>query len=257
MTIRHILLLLYSLCLWCTTLTAQEAEADTTSASWVALYERDDYQGAAEALEQEIATQGATAERYYNLGVCYERLSQGARSLLSYERALWLDPTMSQARHNLRLGYAQSPSGLSDGRAIGFVDDICYALSRPALMVVGLVLTLLMVVGLIIFRLGATVLRRQVAFYTAVGLACLWLLVGAMIAHQWHYGKVSAQRALVIEGTRLQSSPSSAEPITALPAGSPLRLESLGDGWAHVSLYDGRSGYVPSHTIEAVVRPPL
>lgn len=256
MTFRYILLAL-GLALGSLALTAQTPETEAPASSWVALYERDDYEGAAKALEQEIATQGATPERYYNLGVCYERLKQGARSLLSYERALWLDPTMSQARHNLRLGYAQSPSGLSDGRAIGFVDDICYALSRPALMVVGLVLTLLMVVGLIIFRLGATVLRRQVAFYTAVGLACLWLLVGAMIAHQWHYRKVSAQRALVIEGTSLLSSPSSAEPLMALPAGSPLRLESLGDGWAHVSLYDGRSGYVPSHTIEAVVRPPL
>lgn len=253
MTVRYILLLC-SLWLSCLVLTAQETEeTDATPTNWEALYKRADYQGAAEALQQEIHTLGATPERYYNLGVCYDRLKQPAYSLLSYERALWLDPTMSKARHNLRLGYAQMPISPSDGRAFAILDDFCYALSKQALMSIGIVLTILFVVGLIIFRLGGTVLIRQIAFYSALGLLMLWLLIGAMIAHHWYYHKVGETRAIIIEGTSLKASPSSAETTLELPAGSPLKLEGHEGEWARVTLYDGQEGYVLSRTVESVV----
>lgn len=232
-------------------LTAQET--GTTSTSWEALYKRADYQGATEILREEIHTLGATPKRYYNLGVCYDHLKQPAQSLLAYERALWLDPTMTEARHNLRLGYAQMPSGLSDGRAFAILDDLCYALSRQTLMTIGTVLTLLFVGGLIIFRLGGTVLIRQVAFYSAVAMLLLWLFVGAMIAHHWYYRGIGLTRAIIIEATSLKVTPSSTETLLDLPAGSPLKLEGYEGEWARVSLYDGREGYILSRTVEGVV----
>lgn len=254
MTIRYTILIV-SLWLSCLGLSAQDDGAKSAQSSWELCYHAADYQGAVQALEQDIRDKGATAERYYNLGVCYDRLGRPAQSLLAYERSLWVDPTMKYSRHNLRLGYDRLPNALSDGRAFAILDDICYAYSMPTLMIIGVLLMLLIAGGLIMFRLGSTVLVRQLSFYTAVGLFALWLLLGAMILHHWYYRGVGEKRAIVVEATQLKSAPASAEAILDLSAGSPLQMEESQEGWTRVMLYDGRYGYVPTHTIEQVVAP--
>lgn len=64
-------------------------------------YTSDDFDVAAQLYRQAIADEGPSAKLYYNLGNSYYRMGQNGNAILSYERALRLDPTDKDARSNL------------------------------------------------------------------------------------------------------------------------------------------------------------
>lgn len=64
-------------------------------------YSKDDFRGAIALYKQALADEGVSADIYYNLGNAYFRNEQPGQAVVSYERALKLDPAHSDARHNL------------------------------------------------------------------------------------------------------------------------------------------------------------
>lgn len=74
---------------WC-----QNALADSA-------YNRDQYGEAVRLYTDILARQGRSPQVYYNLGNAYYRQGKVAQAVLSYERALRLDPTYADARTNL------------------------------------------------------------------------------------------------------------------------------------------------------------
>ncbi len=229
-------------------------QADSSAAA--SLYDQQDYAAAARIYEQEIA-KSPTATSYHNLGVCYMAMDRLPDAILCYERALLLDPTLTETRHNLRLAYAQTIDGLSDGRTLELLDDLSYSLSSRALIILGCSLFALMLMLLIVFRLGGSIAVRKVAFYGAVVVLVLWLGCNAFIAHQWYYGGLARSRAIVTQPTVLFSSPEEhADKLLELNAGTALFVqETMGDGWYSARLADGRQGWISAGAIEPVVMP--
>lgn len=64
-------------------------------------YMADDFQSAAMLYQEAIDSLGPSAERYYNLGNAYYRSGLSGMAIVSYERALRLDPTNKDIRENL------------------------------------------------------------------------------------------------------------------------------------------------------------
>ena len=64
-------------------------------------YNKQNYREAIELYQQSIATEGRSAVLYTNLGNAYFRNDNLGRAVLSYERALKLDPSDGDARQNL------------------------------------------------------------------------------------------------------------------------------------------------------------
>ncbi|MDE6465007.1 MAG: tetratricopeptide repeat protein [Muribaculaceae bacterium] len=64
-------------------------------------YNREDYRSAIELYNQAIRTDGPGTDVYYNLGNAYFRNDNPGKAVVAYERALRIDPTNSDARHNL------------------------------------------------------------------------------------------------------------------------------------------------------------
>lgn len=64
-------------------------------------YTSDDFATAAALYKQVIATEGPSVKLYYNLGNSYYRMGESGNAILSYERALRLDPTDEDVRNNL------------------------------------------------------------------------------------------------------------------------------------------------------------
>lgn len=94
---RKILLLLTAICFG-SAISAQTSDILQQADS---AYTADNFQEAAAAYQHVISEQGTSAEILYNLGNCYYRMGELGRAILSYERALRLDPTFSDARNNL------------------------------------------------------------------------------------------------------------------------------------------------------------
>ena len=64
-------------------------------------YNKEDYRGAISLYKQAIDSDGVSADIYYNLGNAYFRNGQPGMAVVSYERALKLEPSHTDARHNL------------------------------------------------------------------------------------------------------------------------------------------------------------
>ena len=77
------------------------AKAGTLDQLADSAYAADNFAEAAELYRQIISTEGTSPELLYNLGNCYYRLGQPGKAIVSYERALRIDPTFADARTNL------------------------------------------------------------------------------------------------------------------------------------------------------------
>lgn len=88
-----ILTLLAAAALRCSAITIGE-QADSA-------YNKENYREAIELYNRSIAEEGKSATAYYNLGNAYFRNDNPGKAVLSYERALKLDPTDADARQNL------------------------------------------------------------------------------------------------------------------------------------------------------------
>lgn len=216
-------------------------------------YNRKDF---AEALRQYqyVLITYPTAATYYNLALCYSHTEQVEQAILHYEKALLIEPTMKEARHNLRLLYAQTKDALSDGRALPIVDEICYAIPASSLAYWILALFVLGLVSFLLFRLSPDVRLRRLGFYSALSLGFLWLFALAMLWHQYYYQGIAEQRAIVITRQDLKPTPTGqGNTILTLHEGTAVLLEGEALGhWQEVRLGDGRKGWLPLESFARV-----
>ncbi len=73
----------------------------TTAQQADSAYNAEDYRLAIELYNRSIASEGVGTDVYYNLGNAYFRNDNLGKAVVAYERSLRLDPTNSDARHNL------------------------------------------------------------------------------------------------------------------------------------------------------------
>lgn len=196
-----------------------------------------------------------TAAVYYNMALCHSNMGQVHDAILAYERALLEEPTMPEARHNLRLMYATTKDGLSDGRALRSIDDFCYQLPASTLSWIVVGLWLFMLLSFLVFRLGTSIMSRRWGFYAFLLFTAMWLLTLAMLAHQYYYQGIAQRRAIINTTQELKPTPTGqGNTIAILHEGTAIILkgEALGH-WQEVSLGDGRTGWLPITTFTTVV----
>ncbi len=216
-------------------------------------YHRGDY---TEALRhyQHIFITYPTSKTYYNIALCYSKIGEIGKAILYYERALLLNPTLKQARHNLHLLYPQTKDGLSDGRAWLWLDNLCYSISSQVLTWLCILLFTIMALLYITFRLAKAIRIRELSFYILLPFSFVWLLCLAMLLHQSYYNYLSQSRAIVIQKQALMpNSAIGSNHIQILHEGSPVFFIGAAEGgWQEVSLSDGKRGWLPQESLISV-----
>ena len=79
-----------------------------TKAQADSAYVNNDFAGAVEMYEAILATEGESADIYYNLGNSYYKMDNIAKAILNYERALVLNPGDGDIRFNLELAQSKT-----------------------------------------------------------------------------------------------------------------------------------------------------
>ena len=96
---KHILISVISLFLLCPLfMTAENSQLIQQADS---AYNAEDFRQAADLYLGAIKQEGPSSRLYYNLGNSYYRLGEMGNAILSFERALRLDPSDKDARYNL------------------------------------------------------------------------------------------------------------------------------------------------------------
>lgn len=236
---------------------AAESYPDSLWNAGVAAYTEGDFASALQDWEDVRATGLMSKELYYNLGNAYFKTGEMAQSILWYERALKLDPSDADIRHNLEYARSLTQDRIEEVPEIFFEQwghAMCYLLPSNTWAVLCLVFLAAAVAMALLFLLGSTAGRRRVGFF--MGIACLLLAFLGWDFAQWQRQEALAQdRAIVMRPvSSVKSSPSaeSAKDLFILHEGTRVKILDNVGSYTNIELGDGRQGWIPSGDIEVI-----
>lgn len=239
------------------TIPAQAKQIDSLTRMAMVAIEQNDYVAAIRHYEQ-LLPLNPSSTTYYNLGVCYTQAERPTDAIIAYERALLLDPSLKEARHNLRLLYTSTKDNLGDGRAFLWLDNICYAWSISTLTWISYALFSSVIILFLVFwsyRCQRAYKASRYSFFGACFITICWLFSIAFISHQLYYHSKDNSRAIIHQTQELKPTPTGqGNTITTLHEGTPIFLidEPLGH-FQKIALPDGRTGWLPQTSFTLVV----
>jgi tetratricopeptide (TPR) repeat protein len=190
----------------------------------------------AEALYASVIARGhPTADLLTNLGTVQLERGELVEAVVSFERALRLDPAHDDARINLAAAKARLGAEPTDEAPS--VRDVL-----PALAAVGWTgWALLAIAGNALLALGVAWRRGR---WTAASVGAVLLTVAALAMGTWTWGARRAE-AVVLETVELRGGPAPRyADVGQLPAGATVRVQTRRDRWVEVRAPDGRRGWV-------------
>jgi tetratricopeptide (TPR) repeat protein len=196
-----------------------------------------------------------SAETLYNIGnACYRAGSQG-HAALYYRRALLADPSLDEARQNLRF-IERKFGALTIKRP-----DYQYSLTRiPRVWLTNTLAGIIWLVALSLLTFPATRSGSKLRFaaFTAILFSPLLLLASALALQYYPNDSAFApyeEQAVIVADKAVayaDASRSSGHVIDA-PAGSLCRIIRRSDRWVYIAFASQTRGWVPAESIEPLI----
>ena len=170
-------------------------------------YAEGDYAEAATQYEQILASSTGDltsdyAVIYYNLGNAYFKQGELAQSILAWERALRLQPSLKDAKHNLQFAQSRIVDNIEDTHSFflsNWLKVVRDALSERTWVMMSISLFLLTLVGFFFFAFSRTIWLRKTAFYAGV-VALLISIVACANAGTLHQRDTERAEAIITQG---------------------------------------------------------
>lgn len=204
------------------------------------------------AIEQyeALLKQGYHSEAlYYNLGNSYYRINKLGKAVLNYERALLLDPTDADTKHNLQVvrNHLQDKiEPLPEFFLSKWWNHLRSQISPNGWSALSLSLLWLGIAALSIWLLGKKEVYKKWGFILGISLLII-SLIGFMLSYSRKQAIQNSGRAVILQSeVALQSAPDSkSKVILPLHEGTTFKfLDKIGD-WYKVSLENGEQGWIP------------
>jgi len=172
-------------------------------------YETKQYKKAIEMYER-AAADGTSSQLYYNMGNAYYRLNDKANAILSYERALKLDPSNSDARYNLE--FVREKAQLVGDNGANFfsslLGDWVNHASSNTWAVIAIIALLIALAGLAFYRIAGSVALQKTGFFGAIamGIITIAAIVCSIYVHNRstssNYAIITVDKASVNKSPR-------------------------------------------------------
>ncbi len=234
--------------LWllCALILAAEPSAQFAKANQE--YAAGDFKAAIDDYEELVRSGRDTPNLFYNLGNAYFRKNDFGRSILSYERALALDPHHPEAEANLRIARDEAralelvPSRWE--RIFAFADENQYALAASISFWIG-------IFSIATWVLGRGRGRGAIAL-SILSLSIFVIAVGA--SYELSRGK-NGRGLAIVTGDKVEArlaTADNANRVLTLPAGSEIKIVSQRGDWVYAVLPNNLRGWIPSNSAEQV-----
>jgi tetratricopeptide (TPR) repeat protein len=197
-----------------------------------------------------------SADLYYNVANCYFRKGELAASILNYERALKLDPSHDDAKHNLEFAQTRTVDKIDSLGTVFLVDwwnAIANMTSADAWAWIAISLFVVMLVALSLYIFVRKMWVRKVGFSVAI-VALFFTIISILCAYTRYEVETSKSEAIVFSQTvTIKSSPdSSGNDLFILHEGTKVKIKSTLGEWVEISTLDGNSGWMPANAIEII-----
>ncbi len=215
-----------------------------------ASYQQMKYDSAAYYFGQIAAIKPKNAEVYYNLGNTYYRLNKIAPAVLSYERAIQLNPDYKEAKDNLALTQGRISNRIQSTGDIFFMDWWQHTThpNKAGAWAIAAVLTFaLIVVCLVVRRFVKGGDKLPVQVPGILGFVCICLLVLAFAASE---RAEQVTTAVVMQNDApLMNNEQKGKPLALIPEGTTVKIVEEKTTWVEVTLPDGRNGWLQQSLI--------
>lgn len=240
--------LLITLLVFAALLGAAQARESNFIARGQKEYAAEHFHEAAEQYENAVRAGDFSAPLFYNLGNARYRADEFGRAILSYERALALEPAHPEAIANLQVARdkaraLQLPATWWE-QYLRWLQPNHYAVASAVAFWVAL------------FALAALWFsRRRSVLVRTVLVSGILVAIGSSAAlYRLETGSKGRGRAIVIGekiDARLATADSSGTVLT-LPAGSEIEILSTRGEWTYAALPNGLRGWIPANSAERV-----
>lgn len=211
-------------------------------------YQSQDYQAAIEVYESLLQDGKHSADLHYNLANAYYRNRELAKSILHYEKALKLEPSMEDAQHNLKLANAQTVDKVENPPKIFFYrwwDSLIHIFSCTHWAQISILFLALftIAIGLYFFLMKSSL--KKLSFYCALSFLVLFLLSWLIAAQHQKMMEESSYAIILSPTVNINSSPSEgSSKLFVLHEGTKVKLSGKSRSWREVSLPNGNKGWV-------------
>ncbi len=195
-------------------------------------------------------------ELYYNMGNAYFRADTLAKAVLFYERALKLDPSNADAKHNLDFVNNLIPDKKEPTPEFfvkEWLRNVSVMTDSDGWAVTFLILLTITLALVLVFLLARSAAWRKVGFFS--GIAALVLMFCALSFSLWQEREYNdSDQAVVMRKVSVTSERSitSSKTLFDLPPGTKVNvLEIMGERMM-VSTEDGKQGWVNSSDLEII-----
>lgn len=223
-------------------------------------YAEGNYAEAAAQYEQIIASTSDEmssdyAVVYYNLGNAYFKQGELAQSILAYERALRLQPSLKDAKHNLQFAQSRIVDNIEDTHSFflsNWLKAVRNALSERTWVMLSISLFLLTLVGFFFFAFSHTIWLRKTAFYTSL-VALLISVCACANAGSLHQRDTERAEAIITQGiVNVKASPDrSGTELFTIHEGTKVKItETIGE-WCCIEV-GNNIGWMPLAHLERI-----
>lgn len=195
-------------------------------------------------------------ELYYNLGNAYYKADSIGKAILYYNKALRIDPSHDDARHNLALAEkritdkAAEESEFFLTRWLRSLRDTMSCTTWSILSLISFAVTLACV---LLFLLASRISLRKTGFYCALSALLLFVATTSFAVSSRNEILTHDEAIILSSAISTKSSPDrSATELFVLHEGTKVRVVAEHNGWCEVVLPDGKKGWVEKIHIERI-----
>ncbi len=221
------------------------------------LYAKENYKAAVTMYQKLVDRDGVAPELYYNMGNCYYKLDEIAKSILNYERAQLLDPSDSDTKTNLALARGKTADKVTPPSQMFFISwwkELTNLMKISDWMLVAFTTFVLMLTGILVYAFMTTVKYRKIGVYGAM--VCLVVSIVANLSALSQYMTIIHRDYAVVmtPAVTVKSSPSgSSTDLFVIHEGTKVEiLDATMKEWREVRLEEGKVGWIHVSDMEVI-----
>ena len=221
------------------------------------LYAKENYKAAVTIYQKLVDKGGVAPELYYNMGNCYYKLDEIAKSILNYERAQLLDPSDGDIKTNLALARGKTADKVTPPSQMFFISwwkELTNMMKISDWMLVAFTTFVLMLAGILVYAFMTTVRYRKIGAYGAM--ICLVVSIVANLSALSQYLTIIHRDYAIVmaPAVTVKSSPSgSSTDLFVIHEGTKVEiLDSTMKEWREVKLEEGKVGWIHVSDMEVI-----
>ncbi|MBP5196579.1 MAG: tetratricopeptide repeat protein [Bacteroidaceae bacterium] len=232
------------------------AEADSLKVLGDSAFAKEDFKTAVTHYKA-VAEMGESAAVCYNLGCCYYRLDDMARSVLWFERAALLDPSDEDIRFNLDMARSKTIDHITPRHEMFFTaawHSMTSWLSADEWATWAVSFFVGMLLFFFMYFFSSDIVVRKIGFFGAL-LSLVVVLLTNALAYSQRKLQVERSGAIVMTpAVTVKSTPSkSGTELFVLHEGTRVEiLDNTMKEWVEIQIADGKVGWMEREQLEQI-----